>query len=432
MKSKPWLHYLTGLSTCLFILVVCPDKLLAQEVTINQCFTALEQNYPLQKNIALLNDVTRINNNSAAKGFLPQLQASAQATYQNEVTTIGDEGVKIPGIPIPDKDQYKATLSLQQNLYDGGNIAAQKVLNSANGAVSLQQNSVSLYQTKIQLNNLIFQILLSDESEKIAQSSLEDLVAQLKTMNAALKLGTAQATNVNALQAEELRAQQQVDGFVYDRQTLIDQINLLTGMRLGPDAKISVPPAESVLPDTVSRLRPEYDLYNKQRNAADAQVKLSKTALRPTLSLIGEENYGRPGYNFLRNDFGQFWLIGIKINWNLSSFYVKNNNDKISRLNIQQIAIQQDIFRLEQQQQLSEQKHHILKFKQQLMSDEQIIALRNKVRMASAAKLDNGTETATDYIVDLHAETEAKLARALHFTQLLQANEAINLIQGRN
>ena len=432
LRKLHFFYYLTGISTGLCFLSTWPSKLYAQEITINQCYAALERHYPLQKNVVLLNEQTKINNNTASKGLLPQLQASAQATYQSEVTTIGGSGVNIPGIPIPAKDQYKATLSLQQNLYDGGNIAAQKVLNGANGAVSLQQNVVSLYQVKNQLSSLVFQVLLLDQNEKISLSSLTELQARLKTMQGALKFGTAQATDVNALKAEVFRAQQQVDGLFYDRQTLIDNINLLTGLRLAAGAKIIVPSAESATGDTLLQLRPEYDLYIKQRNATEAQLKLSRTGLLPRLSLIGEENYGRPGYNFLRNDFGQFWLIGFKINWNISSFYVKANDYKLSRLNSQQIAVQQDIFRIGQRQQLSEQQHLVLKLKQQLVADEQIVALRNKVRVASAAKLDNGMETSTDYIVDQQAENEAQSTRALHFTLLQQAYESINLIQGRN
>lgn len=68
----------------------------------------------------------------------PQVYLNAQATYQSEVTSIG---LNIPGIEINElsKDQYKATLDVNQVLYDGGISKQQRSIQMSGAAVETQK-----------------------------------------------------------------------------------------------------------------------------------------------------------------------------------------------------------------------------------------------------------------------------------------------------
>jgi hypothetical protein len=53
--------------------------------------------------------------------------------------------------------------------------------------------------------------------------------------------------------------------------------------------------------------------------------------------------------------------------------------------------------------------------------DDAIINLRESVKKASAAQLENGVLSAHDYITEVNAEDQARQNRILHEMQLLQA-----------
>ncbi|NQV78075.1 MAG: hypothetical protein HQ490_06940 [Lutibacter sp.] len=86
-------------------------------------YTLINKSYPLTKQHDLLTTQNELDVAVIKTKKLPQLHFSAQATYQSDVTSIP---IVIPGSTIepPNKDQYKATASINQLIYDGGFIDA--------------------------------------------------------------------------------------------------------------------------------------------------------------------------------------------------------------------------------------------------------------------------------------------------------------------
>ena len=55
--------------------------------TLEECQTAAEQNYPLIQQYDLINKTTSLTLSNIQKGWLPQVSAIAQATYQSDVVS---------------------------------------------------------------------------------------------------------------------------------------------------------------------------------------------------------------------------------------------------------------------------------------------------------------------------------------------------------
>ena len=114
----------------LFIISVCMT-LSATEQTLEECQRAAERNYPLIAQHDLIAGTTDLTVANIQKGWLPQLTATAQATYQSAVPAWPNEmeglmqqmGIDMKGLA---KDQYRVGLVLQQTVFDGGAISAQK------------------------------------------------------------------------------------------------------------------------------------------------------------------------------------------------------------------------------------------------------------------------------------------------------------------
>ena len=91
----------TRLAYTLLALMACCHC--AAQLTIEECYAKARDNYPAVKQYGLIAKAEAYNISNAAKGYLPQLALSAQATYQSDVTKLPfDEGLLAPlGIDIP-------------------------------------------------------------------------------------------------------------------------------------------------------------------------------------------------------------------------------------------------------------------------------------------------------------------------------------------
>ena len=95
--------------------------------TLEECQQAAEQNYPLIRQYGLIEKTTELTVANIQKGWLPQVSASAQATYQSDVAAWPDQmetmmnglGIDMKGLK---KDQYRVGIDVQQTIYDGGAI----------------------------------------------------------------------------------------------------------------------------------------------------------------------------------------------------------------------------------------------------------------------------------------------------------------------
>ena len=82
----------TRLAYTLLALMACCHC--AAQLTIEECYAKARDNYPAVKQYGLIAKTEAYNISNAAKGYLPQLALSAQATYQSDVTKLPfDEGL---------------------------------------------------------------------------------------------------------------------------------------------------------------------------------------------------------------------------------------------------------------------------------------------------------------------------------------------------
>ena len=113
------------------ILGIFPLLLPAQQVlTLEACLSLVEENYPLARQKVLLEQQFQSEVNILEMQKLPKLDLNAQSTYQSEVTRIP---IDLPNATIlpPNKDQYRATVDVNQLIYAGGSIAANARLKEA-------------------------------------------------------------------------------------------------------------------------------------------------------------------------------------------------------------------------------------------------------------------------------------------------------------
>ncbi|QHV97144.1 TolC family protein [Spirosoma endbachense] len=408
-------------------LLTIPVGLLAQagqSLTIEDCYTLAKQNYPLIKQRALIQKTSAYSVENAAKGYLPQLTLSGQATYQNQTVDFSESalGAVIPpnvALPKISKDQYKVTGQVDQLIYDGGAIKYTQEARRTDAAIQEQNLEVSLYALRERVNQLFFGIALIDEQLKQTDLRKADIQSGVDKTQGALTNGTAFRSSLNELKAELIRADQATTELKASRRAYVTMLGALINQPLN-DSTVFVRPQPITLSAQVNR--PELTLYENQKRIYDVQEKQLQAAYRPKVSAFFQENYGRPTFNIINNTFDFFWIGGIRLNWALSSLYTTHRNDvQLLAINRQNVDIQRETFLFNTNLSLAQQSSDVQKYQDLIAQDNQIVDLRASVKNSANAQLQNGVITSHDYINQVNAENEARQNLILHQIQLLQA-----------
>lgn len=403
----------------LFILLLSGGKLFSQSLSLDKVNELARQNYPLIKQQDLINRTRELSVENLQKNFLPQFSLNGQASYQSEVTKIN---VPIPGITIesPSKDQYKVLADVNQLIYDGGAIKQQKQLQELNATVEQQKIEVELYKLQERINQLYLSVLYMDE--QIAQVALikKDLENGMKKVEAQVQNGVSFKSNLNVLKAEWLKADQRTIELVATRKGLLETLALFINQPIDEKTVFEKPLLPQANPaETIQR--PELQLFSAQQKLFNGQDKLIDSKNLPKASLFFQGGYGRPGLNFLNNNFDFFYTTGVRLNWNFGGLYTVKKEKELIKVNNNMVNVQKDLFLLNTNAQLKQQQSEVDKMEQLIAKDDEIITLRESVKAAANAQLENGVITANDYLREVNAEDQARQTKITHEIQLIQA-----------
>lgn len=400
------------------------------KLTLTACYELAKTNYPAIKKLDLISQTTDFTIQNANKKYLPQVSFSGFATYQSETINFS-EAISLPGaaglFPVISKDQYKIQGEVSQMIYDGGMVRSQKDLATANAKLQKQNVEVNLYSLNNRINSIYFSILLMDA--QLAQNELNkaNLQTQAQKTEALYKNGTAFKSNVDELKAEILNINMSTIEFEANRKAYLDMLSLFIGKELAPATALVVPETYTFSKEIK---RPELQQYDLQKAVYEVQEKQLKVDYLPTFNAFFQGAYGRPTPNIIANEFGSWYVTGIRFNWNLSSLYSLSNQKKLIGINTQNVEVDRETFILNTKLDLSKENEQVAKYTKLIREDEQTILLRQSVSKAAAAQLENGIITTHEYIQKSNAENLAKQTLILHQIQLLQARYNQKFISG--
>jgi outer membrane protein TolC len=419
-KLTTWLNRLIKLMPVIILTLFTNMMLFAQHagaLSIEKAYLLARDNYPLIKQRDLITKTKDYSVSNAAKGYLPSLSVNGQATYQSAVTNFP---FKIPGFNVPtySKDQYKIYAEADQVIYDGGVIKNQQQIATANESIQQQNLEVELYALYDRVNQLFFGALLMDEQLKQTDLLTQDIQNGIDKAKALVANGTAYRSSVDELSAQLLQAEQSRVELSATKKAYLDMLGLFINTSLD-EHTILEKPDMPVFTDNINR--PELVLYDYQKRTYDLQGELLKAQLRPKFSFFAQGGYGRPGLNFLDNNFAWYYLGGLRLSWNLGSWYTLKNQKQLLDINRKTLDIQKETFLFNTHITQKQQNAEVEKYLELAKKDDAIIALRESVKKAASAQLENGVLSAHDYITEVNAEDQARQNLIFHQVQLLQA-----------
>jgi len=413
----------------LFILIgFVPLLASAQQVlTLEACYVLAEKKYPLAQQTNLLEEKTNFDIKVMEKDRLPKLEFNAQASYQSEVIEFPGE-LPNSNIEVPNKDQYRATLDANQLIYNGGSIAAKARLKSAEMETQQQEVVVNLYALKTRINKNYFHVLLFQEQSNLLNSKMEQLEARDKEIESGVKHGAVLASSRYVLQAEILKLEQQLSETDFGRKKALDNLSLLLAQNLNESIKLTKP-SLFIISDTVSD-RPELKLFKLQQDQLENSKEVIDKANYPKLLGFAQAGYGNPGLNMLDNSFQDFYMVGLKLNWNIFDWGKTKQQKQAVDISKELIASEKETFELNNTIQLKETQNEIDKNEELLAKDIDIIQMRKKVLESATVQLQNGVITSSEYIIELNNLYEAQINQQLHEVQLLLVKANYSVLKG--
>jgi outer membrane protein TolC len=391
-----------------------------ESVTLDLCREKAVANYPLTRQSELLPVSHDLKIGNLNKNYLPQMNVSGQASYQSDVTKTPFQNISGVNVPTVSKDWYKIVLDVNQVIYDGSVTPRQKAMEDAGLEIDRQSLEVELYKLKDRVNQVYFNILLIKESRKVIELYHENLLAKLKVVESGVKNGTILQSNADVLSAEIIKSEQSLAEAGITLSSLIGIMNEFTGMTLNENTVFALPDVQ-VIPVEFLNNRPEYTLFGLQQNKINASQKLLGSSLLPRFSAFGQAGYGRPGYDMLKDEFDDFYMIGARLSWKPWDWSQSKKEREILNLQSEIIATQKETFDKNLRIDLQNKIADIRKAEELISRDEQLIALREKITWASSSQLNNGIITSTQYLTELTAESNARLDLESHKIKLVKA-----------
>ena len=409
----------------LFALLFTAFNVCAQ-LTLERCQQLATENYPAIKKYGLIDKSLEIELSDINKSWLPSVTAYGQGTIQNVVPAfpaaledvLAQMGREVRGIG---KFQYKIGVDVSQTIWDGGASKTQRSVADSQRNVQQSGLEVEMYALRQKVDNIYFAILLAEEQIKQSNQTLELLNANLELLRSMLKNGTAMRSDVDMVQAQALTLKQSIT----QAESTVKSYRTLLSIYIGEDVsarELVLPNAE--LPASMTSDRPELKLFDSRQNALEISQLMTNVSLMPKIGFFAQAYYGYPGFDYFKSmmnrDLSFNILAGVRVSWNIDSFYTKKNKQAKTALDIDYINIERETFLFNSRLQTESQLETLDGLKNVMQDDAQIIELRGNVRKAAESQLRNGIIDATALLSKITDENIARLTAKFHEIQYIQ------------
>ena len=386
----------------------------AQSLTLDRCLQMAKENYPAIRQYGILDRSLGYDLANAAKAWLPQVSVSAGGYGFTDIIN-GDSKASMMGIDMNNL-VANASVTVKQTIYDGGKTALKRRMAEAESDVESRQLDVTMDDVCDRVEQIYFSILLLDEQLRQNATLQQDLSVSMKTVEDMMQGGVANQSDRDVLRVEQLKATQQHDQLAASRTAYLRMLGKFIDSPLTEEALLAKPADIYNVSRDASR-RPEMMLFASQEKMLDVQRKKLDADLRPTVGFMGMGAYHTKVSDLVNNGM---LLGGVSLSWNIGALYTRKNDMRKLDEQRQRISVQRETFLFNNTLQQEQTDGAVEALRRQLANDDEIVALRESIRLASGKKVEMGTMSVNDLVRDINAVAMARAQKAGHEVQLLQ------------
>ncbi len=396
------------------------------KITLEECYEWSRLNYPLIKQLELIDKSSEYSLANASKSYLPQININGQFTYQSDVTSLP---ISLPNVEVPtvSKDQYKVYAEIYQPLTNAVGVNHFKKEMIANAAVDKQKIEVDLYQLRERVNQVYFGILLLEEQTKQLEILQSDLNGTIEKIDAAIENGISIESDKLLLNAETINVKQRSLEIESNKQAFVAMLSYLIGQEIDVETELERP--EPIINEATIN-RPELKLIELQKLSIDQKFGQISSRFVPNVGLFVQTGMGRPALNFLSDNLDAYYIGGLKMNWSLSSFYTARKEKRMLNLSKDKLQSAKETFLLNTNFSVIQQSNEVNKYEILIGTDKELIELRKSIKETAEVQLSNGLISALDYVAYVNAENTANQNLLLHQLQMLMAQYTLKTTLG--
>lgn len=384
------------------------------QLTLDQCKQLAQANYPAVKQYGLIDKSRDYNISNAAKNYLPQLSAGAGADFFADIL---DSPQLLSSFGGMKNELYNVNVQVNQTIYDGGATASKKRMATAQADVKRNQLDVSMYDINSRVEQIFFGILTLDEQIKQNLLLQKDIGISHKTVSRLIKGGLANQSDDDAVQVEQIKAQQNEGSLKTSRKAYVTMLGTFIRRKIDESTTFEKPYCDMNGIGSLQNNRPELEYYKSRGRLLDEERKALDIGLKPKVSAFGMGAYHNKVTGIMKNSL---LAVGLTMSWNIGSLYTRKNDIHNIELERDQINSERETFLFNNRLQNENTNGNINNLRQQIKLDDEIIRLRENIRMKSEKKVENGTETVNEMLRDINAVNEARQNKAVHDIQLLK------------
>jgi outer membrane protein TolC len=419
-------------------LICVPMFVFSQEskhFTLNGLVHSAYEKYPYAHQL----DLTKLQKKESVKAiksiWLPQLAVSGKTSYQSELSTIKlPENIeKTFGISLDEgkKFQYQGELGMSQLIYDGGMSGMQKNIAQINGDIQEYQIESSMLQIEDAIDNLFESILINKEQIKIIRFQQTDLELRKKDISFAIQNGISLKTVSQEIDADIIQLKQQETELQMQLCQRFIQLSSYTQENIDTTAVLELPQPFEVLDRNYSN-RPDYKIYGKQLQNTFYQLKKINQEIMPQISLFANGYYGRPGLDAMDYSSHYSGIVGVSLKWNIASLYDNVHQKRLVNIDKGLVQYKKSLYEIEMNKQIDNLNIDLLKNKELIENDDNIVNIRSNVKDVAAIQLKNGTLTLTDYLIKLNDESQAFINKSIHRIEFLMDGAKMRTLLNKN
>jgi outer membrane protein TolC len=352
----------------------------------------------------------------------PALRTDWLGQYQSDVPT---PPPIVPGgqpLWLPPHQTYEVALRVDQPLLDP-TIGARQTVEQAALDEAQARVRTALFPLRQDVNEAFFAALLLQERLTTLRETMSRLEALRDEALVRVEARTALPSEAASIEAVLLERGRDETAMAAERRAALIRLGQLTGRPLSEADSLAVPDLQDAARQArerrgTLRARPEYAQFDRTRERIDSQRAAVSAGERPRLSAFGRVGYGKPGPNFIEDQFDAYWSAGLQMQWNPWRWGTPDRERESLALQQQILGADEAAFRDGLERAVVADLADLEWLETTGATDDRIVALREAVDRETRLRYDERVATIAQYLDQNTDLLDAQLIRATHQVEL--------------
>ena len=354
----------------------------------------------------------------------PAISVDALTQYQSDVPT---PPPFLPGgtpLFLPPKGTIDAFVRLDQRLFDA-TIGTRKAVEQARLAETQARLRTALFALRQEVNDAFFAAALMQERSRALAATITELETRLRETSARVREGAALTSDAAAVEVALLQRRQDEDTLRANRIAALQRLSSLTGRDVGEADSLVPPDVTAAVAEArrnpAARSRPEFVQYARTQERLAREQNAAVQQDRPRVSAFARGGIGRPGLNFIDDEFEAYGIVGVQLHWRAWSGGTSGREAKAIELQQQIASADEAAFTKALERATETDSTSIDRLQRAVTLDDRIVELREQIVRTSEIRFREAVLTASEYVERTTDLLEARFAQAGHRVELAEA-----------